>query len=179
MRTLIAVAATVLAASVAAPAVAQNYGPNGYRGDVVRCESIDGRSRECATDGGRLQLLRQLSRSPCVEGRSWGQSRRGVWVAQGCRAEFVSVRRHGGWDNGGRGNDGWGNGGWNDHGIGGRSFVCESNDGRYTECAANTRAGVRLIRQLSNAPCIEGRSWGYGRQGIWVAQGCRAEFRSF
>ena len=61
---------------------------------------------------------------------------------------------------------------------GGR-FACESNDGRYVECAANTRAGIQLVRQLSRAPCIEGRSWGYGRAGIWVAQGCRAEFRSF
>lgn len=242
MRSLIIAVIAALAAFAAAPASAQYYGgdSSGYRGDVVRCESDDGRTRECATGGGRVILERQISRAACIEGRSWGSSRNGVWVSQGCRADFRVQGwggGHGDYNSGGivrcESNDGryqrcalsgrgraqlvrqlsksaciegrsWGSdygsvwvsegcrgefavsrgpgGGWNngrDNGIGGRVFRCESNDGRYTECAANTRAGVQLIRQLSNSPCIEGRSWGYGRAGIWVAQGCRAEFRSY
>ena len=174
MRHLIAVAFTLLAATAAAPASAQYYGDDGYRGNDyrsgrVRCESDDGRYRECPIGDGRATLDRQLSRSACIEGRSWGSDYGSVWVNDGCRGDFSVMR----------GNSGWNGGGWGDSGIGGRVFRCESNDGRYNECAANTRAGVQLIRQLSNSPCIEGRSWGYGRSGIWVAQGCRAEFRSY
>ena len=55
------------------PAQAQwaNYGGDD---SIVRCESIDGRSRHCATDGGDAQLVRQLSRSACIRGRTWGAS---------------------------------------------------------------------------------------------------------
>lgn len=236
MRTLIATFAGLLAASAALPAAAQYYGGDGYRGgEIVRCESEDGRTRECPTGGGRIVLERQISRAPCIEGRSWGDGRSGVWVSQGCRADFRVI---GGGYEGAQGDDvvrcssddgrysrcalpgrgrvqlvrqasrapcvegrSWGSeygtvwvsqgcrgdfarvrgGGWGrpDYGYGGRVFRCESNDGRYVECAANTRAGVQLVRQLSRASCIEGRSWGYGRSGIWVSQGCRAEFRSF
>lgn len=230
MRTLIA-ATVVLAASAAAPAFAQNYAAgNGYGSDVIRCESNDGRTRECPTGGGRVMLQKQLSRAPCVEGRTWGSGRNGVWVSQGCRADF-RVAGHGGGDivrcssNDGRLNRcpvnvrgrvqlvrqlsqaacvegrSWGSdrggiwvsqgcrgefsvgrgygGGWNNSGYGGKVFRCESIDGRTRECAANTRAGVQLVRQLSDAACVQGRSWGYGRNGIWVSQGCRAEFRTY
>ena len=142
------------------------YGYGQGQGNIVRCDSDDGRYNRCTFPGrGRAELVRQVSRSPCIEGRSWGSENGAVWVTQGCRGEFA-VRRGGGWNR-------------PDYGYGGRVFRCESSDGRYVECAANTRAGVQLVRQLSRASCIEGRSWGYGRNGIWVAQGCRAEFRSF
>lgn len=141
-------------------------GGPGY-GGIVRCESNDGRYRRCALpERGRAQLVRQLSRSACIEGRTWGSEYGSVWVSQGCRAEFAVTRRPG---------RGWGAYG---QGMGGRVFRCESNDGRYVECAANTRGGVVLVKQLSRAACIEGRTWGYARSGIWVSQGCRAEFRS-
>jgi hypothetical protein len=54
---------------------------------------------------------------------------------------------------------------------------CESNDERTRTCAANTRGGVRLIRRLSDAQCIEGSSWGHDNRGIWVSRGCRADFQ--
>jgi len=43
-------------------------------------------------------------------------------------------------------------------------------------CEVDTRGGVRLIKQNSNAACIVDQSWGYDRRGIWVDHGCRAEF---
>lgn len=141
------------------------YGGYGDYGDVVRCESIDGRYNRCALPGrGRPQLLRQISNAPCIEGRTWGSDRDSVWVNDGCRGDFGN--RYSG-------------GGWGNSGYGGRVFRCESINGRTQECAANVRAGVQLVRQLSNAPCIQGRSWGYGRIGVWVSQGCRAEFRTY
>jgi Protein of unknown function (DUF3011) len=40
----------------------------------------------------------------------------------------------------------------------------------------STRGGVRLVKQLSREACVEGVSWGFDRDGIWVDKGCRAEF---
>ncbi len=33
-----------------------------------------------------------------------------------------------------------------------------------------------MIRQWSNAPCIQGMSWGYNNRMVWVDRGCRADF---
>lgn len=57
-----------------------------------------------------------------------------------------------------------------------RTIVCESYRDRFNHCSVDTRGGVRLIRRLSDAACISGRSWGTDRRGIWVSRGCRAEF---
>ena len=54
-------------------------------------ESEKGRTRTSGVDGrGRVQLVRQLSNAACIEGRTWGRDARGVWVTDGCRAEFRS-----------------------------------------------------------------------------------------
>lgn len=65
-----------------------------------------------------------------------------------------------------------------DSGYGGQGgpFRCESRDERTQRCPADTRGGVRLVRQLSSTSCIQGQTWGYDRGGIWVSRGCRAEF---
>ncbi len=57
-----------------------------------------------------------------------------------------------------------------------RVVTCESQDYRVESCSMNTTGGVRLVRQLSNKSC-EG-NWGYGRNRVWVRNGCRAEFVS-
>jgi hypothetical protein len=54
---------------------------------------------------------------------------------------------------------------------------CESQNNQRNYCAADTRGGVTLARQLSQAQCIQGRSWGFDARGIWVQAGCRAEFQ--
>jgi hypothetical protein len=67
-------------------------------------------------------------------------------------------------------------------GLGGRPrpdsgvITCASDDGRRVSCEADTRGGVRLVRQISGSPCQEGSTWGYDKRGIWVDRGCRAEF---
>jgi hypothetical protein len=54
---------------------------------------------------------------------------------------------------------------------------CESNDKRYHYCPVNIGyRGVLLKRQLSDSPCIQGVTWNYTRDGIWVNKGCRADF---
>jgi len=52
----------------------------------------------------------------------------------------------------------------------------ESKDGRYHSVRVSTGGYVRLVRTLSDAPCREGRNWGYDNGRIWVDDGCRAVF---
>jgi hypothetical protein len=126
--------------------------------ESVRCESTNDRYRECEIDGvGRVRMTRQLSDDRCIEGRTWGYRDGMVWVDKGCRAEFSLVER------------GFGN-------RRGTLVVCESDDGRRRECPADTRRGVVVQQQLSRNSCVQGRSWGYTRDSIWVDDGCRAEF---
>ncbi|MEO6365823.1 MAG: DUF3011 domain-containing protein, partial [Luteimonas sp.] len=138
---------------------------SGYGAQVLRCESSDGRRKLCPADArDHVQLVRQLSRSPCVRNQTWGTSQRGVWVSQGCRAEF----RLGG---GSRRGDG------DVHdGSGAQVVRCESPRGAQNQCRIDARGRARLLRQLSSSPCVEGRTWGQDRGGVWVRRGCRADF---
>jgi len=123
---------------------------------IVVCESNDKRTNYCNADiRGGVRLVRQLSDRRCVRGSTWGTNSRGIWVTSGCRAEFevAGTQRYG------------------------QTVRCESNDGRTRYCNADTRLGVRLWRQISRDPCVEGRSWGVTRDRIWVSRGCRADFR--
>jgi hypothetical protein len=60
----------------------------------------------------------------------------------------------------------------------GDSFIltCSSDDMRRHYCDAETRGGVRLLQQRSQAECRRDYSWGVDRRGIWVDRGCRADF---
>ena len=57
-----------------------------------------------------------------------------------------------------------------------RSISCSSDNGKRHYCDVDTRGGVSMTRQRSDAACEEGYSWGYDRRGIWVDHGCRADF---
>jgi hypothetical protein len=157
-RFFLALAAIVGAGFLPMPVGAQYGAPYGFEPvQRFRCESHDGRTSQCRVNTrGGVALVRQLSRGACIEGRTWGWDRRGVWVTGGCRAEFEV------------------GGGYGDGGV----VRCESHDGRQNYCAMETRGGVVLLRQLSRGACIEGRTWGFDRRGVWVADGCRGEFSS-
>ena len=57
-----------------------------------------------------------------------------------------------------------------------RTLTLESEGSRRVTRNVQTDGYVRLVRRLSDAPCIQGRSWDYGRDYIWVSNGCRAIF---
>ncbi len=59
-------------------------------GQTFTCSSDNGGRNYCSIPGNgkNVMLSRQISGSPCVQGQTWGQDRRGVWVDRGCRAEF-------------------------------------------------------------------------------------------
>jgi len=129
----------------------------------IHCESRDYRRNFCAT--GQItgaQIISQTSNAACVQGRTWGWDRNGIWVNDGCAGDFAYQ------------------GGWGPQPgppIGTNSIQCESRD--YQQNFCNT--GVRISRawvaqQQSQAPCIQGRSWGFDQRGIWVSQGCSAVF---
>lgn len=142
------------------------YSSTEVGGARIVCESLDGRLEVCRADGGRgVELARQLSRTACLEGKDWGYSaeRAQIWVDHGCRAEFVLGR------------------------LFGPALpveplettvICESPDRKRRDCAADTTAGVQIVRELGDKPCAFGRDWGFDtkKNEIWVTRGCRAEF---
>lgn len=134
--------------------------PTMERVPTIMCESIDGRRNHCAVetmDG--IRLLRQTSDSNCVLNSTWGVDGNGIWVTNGCRGEFAI------------------GGGANANNNNGASRVfCESKGGQRAVCAADTRMGIAVVRQVSDAPCVLNSTWGYDTDGIWVTSGCRAEF---
>ena len=145
------------------------YGYGG--GGELRCESRDSRFTRCDVNWREAYLVRRLSESRCIEGQTWGIDRRGLWVDRGCAGIFA--RGRGGYD------DGYG-GGWRpgpnwDTDI---TLSCRSEDYRYRFCSVDIGrgGGVRIVRQLSETACIEGRTWGANRAGIWVSGGCAGVF---
>ena len=136
-------------------------GRGGPPSQTINCSSNDGRRNWCDIGRARdAQLVRQISGSPCIQGRTWGVDGRGLWVDGGCRADFA---------------------------IGGGGFgppqppppqvvTCSSDNGRRNWCDVGGRRDIRISRQISGSACIQGRTWGTDRRGIWVDNGCRAEF---
>lgn len=136
---------------------------------TLDCASYRSRYKECATGfRGQVYLRRTLPNSAsCVEGRTWGQKPGTVWVRNNCRATFSSEGRPGPRDDVGN---------WTRRPN--YAVTCSSFDGRRAVCSWDDRYGTpRLIQQISNNSCVEGRDWGYTRGGgIWVSSGCRATF---
>ncbi len=142
-----------------------NGGWNGEQGRKVRCESTDNRHRECQTGWRSAVLVRQLSDTRCVEGRTWGNRNGSVWVDDGCRGEFAEGRSHGGGD--------WGHGRPDNN----YSVTCSSDDRHRRNCSWDARQGRPFVlQQLSGTRCEEGRTWGWRGSQIWVDDGCRARF---
>jgi len=56
------------------------------------------------------------------------------------------------------------------------TVTCASSPGERDHCAADTSAGVALVRSTGSAPCLLGKTWGYDDTGIWVSDGCGGEF---
>jgi hypothetical protein len=115
---LLLAAAAALVGAAPAAAHAQRY--------TLTCESRDGRQHLCRADTrGGIRLVRQISESPCREGRSWWTTGNAVVVTDGCRARFevypdrgYGNGSYGGYGNGGYGNGGYGRGGYGNGGYG-------------------------------------------------------------
>lgn len=129
---------------------------------AIACESRGKARTECPAETRfGVAIARYLGEEECTLDKTWGFDANGVWVSKGCRAQFA---------------------------LGGyrlppeavpasaMKMVCESLDGTRKDCDVEITRGVGLVRQLSKTDCVLNRSWGYDRAGIWVTDGCRAEF---
>jgi Protein of unknown function (DUF3011) len=173
MRKSTAVLTYVLAVLTLAPAHSLARHEQAER--TVRCESSGEKPEYCRTHTtGSVELRRQLSRAPCREYDTWGADRdgSGIWVREGCRADFVVRERD--WGRDGRRHRRDGEGADRDA----RTLRCKSFDYGYSHCPLPGRRSrdVRLVRQLSKTRCVEGDNWGVHRGGIWVDRGCEGEF---
>lgn len=191
----VAILAVGLALDAMKPAIADQ---------TVRCESREGRTQRCGVDTrGGVYLTRQLSSAGCWQGDTWGYDRRGIWVSNGCRAEF-RVGSDGGHHS--SSNDGAAAAAialgviaaaaiasnhhdrddhYDDHGgyypptypQYNYTIDCRSIRYRHVRCPVDVRRGsVEIIRQHSKTQCRYGRNWGYDRNSAWVSDGCQAEF---
>lgn len=132
----------------------------------VSCGSQFFQRKECAFDnqGGRVvgwRITDEFSNPPflCRRDDSHGVTQSYVWVDKGCGAAFeVRIQRQ--------------------TAPARERIRCESNDGRYRVCESRIRdiRSIRLIRQESDRPCDEGRSFGAYEDAIWVDRGCRGVF---
>jgi len=133
------------------------------QGQTVTCSSDNGKRNYCNVDTSRgVQLIRQISGSPCNQGQTWGYDNRGLWVDKGCRAEFSA----GGYGSGNQWQQGQG-----------QTVTCSSNNGKRNWCDIGNSRDVQLVRQISGSPCVRGSTWDLDQRGLWVDNGCRADFR--
>ncbi len=136
------------------------FSAQGVSAADIMCGGSTLRYVECRVGSfGKITLVRELSSNICIEGVTWGRSTAGVvWVDRGCHAQF-RIEEITGPASLGR-------------------IVCESENGGHRVCPANTSQGVKLMRQLSVAACVEEVTWGYeeASRQIWVDDGCRGEF---
>lgn len=171
--------ATIAATLGAGLASAQNYGgdarygnayDNGYgQARTVRCESRQGDRNFCQIPTrGQVRLVRQLSRAACVRGRNWYSTNSGIWVSNGCRAEF-SVGRSEPYRNPNAVVR-------DDHYVdrSGRTVHCESTTSGRTYCG-NSHSRYSMAGNR-DPDCIEGRTWGSDGRGVWVSGDCDADF---
>lgn len=136
----------------------------------VTCASNDNNQTRCNWDAryGQPYVAQQLSKAACVKGSTWGYDRNNsLWVSDGCRARFAGKARN---------NDNGNNGNW--QGDANYAVTCSSENNAMTRCNWDDRYGQpRLIQQLSQTACVNGRTWGYeDSRGLWVTGGCRARF---
>jgi hypothetical protein len=185
-RVVLAVCSCLALASVSLAGDFHHRGDSGYfsSGDndqTIRCESDNYKFRRCSADtSGRVRLARELSDTPCRRGENWGYDARGIWVDNGCAAEFYVTNRYAERDY----PDRYSRESSNDYHeynsappTRRQTIRCESNNYEFQRCPADVSGRVRMTEQLSDTPCRRGENWGYDARGIWVDKGCAAEFR--
>jgi hypothetical protein len=55
-------------------------------------------------------------------------------------------------------------------------ITCRSEIGQRQDCPADTSRGVVLARSSGQSACLLGKTWGYTDKGVWVSDGCVADF---
>ncbi|MGH7498617.1 MAG: DUF3011 domain-containing protein [Gemmatimonadales bacterium] len=130
---------------------------------LVTCQSSGGLTRCPAGASWRgARLINQISRAPCLQGKSWGFDARGIRVDKGCRGEF---------------NVGRGPAVLPPPSTSTQRIICGAPTDAQVQCnVIGYAASVRIARELNPGRCQQNASWGYTALFIWVNKGCRADF---
>ena len=123
-------------------------------GNIVHCVSTASGRTYCGTARTRYTIYGNPD-PRCIEGQTWGLDDRGVWVANGCVADFSPAS--------------------GDYvASNGQLVHCVSTASGRTYCGS---AGTRYTIYGNPDPrCVEGQTWGLDDRGVWVANGCVADF---
>jgi len=142
---------------------------------AIECRSNDFKYTECRTPFRSAGLVRQLSKTACVQEQTWGfnQQTGYVWVSGGCAGEFAegALVDRGVYDD----RDAARPRHRDDDRRGRDEMECSSSGYKFTRCGNRWRS-ARLVQQLSDSRCIENQSWGVDGEGLWVDQGCSGRF---
>ncbi len=154
-----------------------NIGHSQLRSTRILCESKDYKTRQCGINGyiRDVNLVRQLSKTACIQGQTFNFNTYDIVVSGGCRGEFEVLYYSN--DNGGGDDDG----GYNPpHEPSSQVISCASTDYKYNSCFVNGAIGyVELISQKSKTTCIKGSNYGANYDRIWVDKGCSGTFRVY
>ncbi|HUL34925.1 MAG TPA: DUF3011 domain-containing protein [Candidatus Eisenbacteria bacterium] len=131
---------------------------------LISCAAPAAQAIYCAPlPSANAELVRQTGEARCVEGKNWGVDPRGLWLANGCAADFVVRQRQ-------------------ETELSAmatrRVLECDSSDGRRNFCQVDARGGAVLRTTLGHQPCTLGKSWDYNEGGLWVDRGCRGVFEA-
>ncbi len=152
------------------------------KAELIHCASEGYRYKNCAISSyaESVYLVRQTSRTNCVEGQNWGFDQNVIWVRDGCAGDFEVYSDYD------RGDDPWRRRRdprypgypdyWKDRT---EQIQCLSQKYRYNTCTTRSRGrivGIQLIRQLSKTRCDYGRTFGVSGNYIWVDRGCSGNF---
>jgi hypothetical protein len=128
-------------------------------GELLHCVATASGRTYCGTAGTRYVIAG--SPDPrCIEGQTWGLDDRGVWVSSGCVADFSPA----------------------DMGATSSNYV--NSSGQLVHCVSTvtgrTYCGTARTRYViagnPDPRCVEGQTWGVDDQGVWVTNGCVADF---
>jgi hypothetical protein len=83
MKRPLIIFAAIVSCLLAVPAVS-------YAQNTITCQSNNNRQSYCRIPDprARVDLVKQLSRAPCIQGQTWGNDNQGIWVDRGCGATF-------------------------------------------------------------------------------------------
>lgn len=132
--------------------------------DIIRCESYSYRRQTCARDlrGAEVSLIHQLSNRSCRG--NWGFNYNEVWVSNGCKADFLISHQN-------QGNNP------NYPGYQGGLLECRSQGTSITHCQVPDLQSIELVEEMGQYRNSCRGNWGYSSHGVWVANGCHAQFK--
>jgi hypothetical protein len=148
-------AALIALIGFAAPATA--------RQNDVACGSIRGARAECPLNGKveEIRMLRQTSDAQCVLNRTWGVSRRMLWVDRGCAGVFRVFYETAS----------------PPPTPDGQVLSCSSNNHKLERCGLPREAKwIKLRNRTSDAACTWRNTWATETGALWVDRGCAGRF---